>query len=278
MPARRGLLMDFKDILVHLDNSRQCETRLDLAVRLAREHQAHLTGLYVITRHHYAPQGDTPERKAMQAQETFASKTAGAGIETDCRCADPGVTGNHTVEILNHCAHHKDLVIVSQTAPDKQREGTLADLPERVVLGSGRPVLVVPYAGKFDTVGERVVVAWKAGRASARAVHDAMPFLLRAKQVSVLMLRSSDDRQAPDTGGDGGIAAHLQRHGIRVTEEALETGDAPVGNLLMNHAWEHGCDLMVMGAYAMDSRGMQTVGPVARTFFEHMTLPVLMSN
>jgi nucleotide-binding universal stress UspA family protein len=270
--------MDFKDILVHMDNSRQCEARLELAIALAREHHAHLTGLYVITHPHYAPQGEVLDQRLRLAREMFRARTGGAGIDAEYRCIDPGVSGDRMVEVLNHYAHRKDLIVVGQALHDKHREEAPADLPDRVVLGSGRPVLVVPYAGRFSSAGERVVVAWKAGRASARALHDAMPFLIRAKQVYVVTLRSSDDRQPADTQGDDAIATHLQRHGIRVTEETLETGEAPVANLLMNHAWERGCDLMVMGVYAQGSRGTQTVGPVARTFLEHMTLPVLMSN
>ena len=40
--------MPLKDILVHLDASPRCATRLQLAVALARQHDAHLIGLHVI--------------------------------------------------------------------------------------------------------------------------------------------------------------------------------------------------------------------------------------
>jgi nucleotide-binding universal stress UspA family protein len=46
----------------------------------------------------------------------------------------------------------------------------------------------------------------------------------------------------------------------------------------MNYAWENGCDLIVMGAYAHLARGTVNLGPVAKQLFEHMTLPVLMSE
>lgn len=270
--------MEFKDILVHLDNSRQCETRLELAIRLAREHSAYLTGLYVITHPQYAPQGEALNQRVRQAKELFLSKTAGADLATEYLCADWGVTGDSMVEIFNHYAYRKDLVIVGQTAQDRLLDDVPADLPERVVLGSGRPVLVVPYAGRFGNVGERVVVAWKAGRASARALNDAMPFLVKAKQVFVVTIKSSGDQEVDDIYGDGTLVTHLERYNIRVKEEILETGDAPVGNLLMNYAWEHGCYLLVMGVPAQTARGTAAIGPVARTFFEHMTLPVLMSH
>jgi len=40
--------MALKDILVHLDITPRCATRLELAARLAMRHGAHLTGLHVI--------------------------------------------------------------------------------------------------------------------------------------------------------------------------------------------------------------------------------------
>ena len=43
------------------------------------------------------------------------------------------------------------------------------DLPERAVLGGGRPVLVVPFAGRFDTLGRHVLAAWNDSREAARS-------------------------------------------------------------------------------------------------------------
>jgi hypothetical protein len=62
------------------------------------------------------------------------------------------------------------------------------------------------------------VIAWKAGRESARAAFDALPFLLQAKTVQILEVkegRGRDDAEAlaPDTS----IAAALARHGIKPT-------------------------------------------------------------
>ena len=40
--------MAFKDLLVHVDNTKAYPARLDAAIRLAQTHEAHLTGLYVL--------------------------------------------------------------------------------------------------------------------------------------------------------------------------------------------------------------------------------------
>ncbi len=39
--------MAYKNLLVHIDDSKACAGRLDVAIALARAHNAHLTGLYV---------------------------------------------------------------------------------------------------------------------------------------------------------------------------------------------------------------------------------------
>jgi nucleotide-binding universal stress UspA family protein len=270
--------MNFKDILVHIDISQQCAARVDLAVNLAARHKAHLTGIYVITHTPYAPESESLVQKGAELMEMFHQKTAGAGISAEWLPVDCGVAGCDMVPLLNYYTHQKDLIIIGQIDQAAKVGDIPADLPERVIMGSGRPVLVVPYVGTFDTVGERIIVAWKAGRASARAVNDAMPLLLNAKDVRVLSIKTPDELETSVSWSDGDICKHLERYGINVKEENLVTADIPVANILMNYAWENGCDLIVMGAYAHLARGTVNLGPVAKQLFEHMTLPVLMSE
>jgi hypothetical protein len=44
--------------------------------------------------------------------------------------------------------------------------------PDDVMIDTGRPVLVIPYAGTFERVGRRVLVAWDRTREANRALHD----------------------------------------------------------------------------------------------------------
>jgi nucleotide-binding universal stress UspA family protein len=232
----------------------------------------------VVNHPHYAPQSEVLAHKVSQARELFETMTAGVDIQAEYLCVDWAVTGDSTVDILNFYAYQKDLIIVGQSGQDRALDLVPSDLPQRVVLGCGRPVLIVPYAGTFSSVGKRVLVAWKAGRASARAVHDAMPFLQKAEQVYAVTVTSPGDQPSAETHGDSGIGTHLKRHNILVREETLEAGDVPVDNILMNYAWEHGCDLLVMGVYAHTQRGSLAIGPVTKDFFERMTVPIFMSH
>ncbi len=266
--------MTFKDVLVHIDSTQQCAARLDLAIGLAKKHRAHLTGLYVISHPHYRPWHERTDMKVAEAQESFSQKTARAGIFAEWLCVDWTVTGVSVTEIVNIHAYHKDLVIVGQP----QDGDTPSDLPERLVSGSGRPVLIVPYAGTFNTVGERVMVAWKSGRESVRAVNDAMPFLLNAREVSILAVNPPAISESASNGPCADICSHLARHDIKAKGEQLVAADIPIGDVLLNQAWEEGCDLLVMGAYTHTPRGTLALGSVARHVLKHMTMPVLMSH
>ena len=271
--------MALADILVHIDNTPNCAARLEVAIRLARRHRASLTGLYVISHQFYQPRQQSPvDAAAASAQKMFVELTAGAGVEAQWHCVDWSVIGVSVAEIVNHHAHYTDLVVVGQTLPGAPGKGLPADLPERLILGAGRPVLVVPYAGSFPTVGERVLVAWKAGRESTRAVNDALPLLKDARQVNLLAVNSS-----ANYGDDGeslcaDICLHLTRHGVTANAEKILAATASVGDTLLNRAYEEGFDLLVMGAYAHTPQGTLVLGAVAKHLLKDMTVPVLMSH
>lgn len=266
--------MQFKDILVHLDDSPQCAARFALAVGLARKQKAHLTGLYVISH-----PGDQPLHEsaitASQAQAEFEHQAGQSGISADWLCVDWRVKGLSLADILTLHAHYNDLVIVGQTDNTFKGNGFRLDM-RRLVMASGRPVLIVPYAGRFHTVGEQVMVAWKPGRESVRALNDAMPFMLNACKVSVLSVISSQLGDGANAESCARICTYLSHHDISAKADQIMAGDIPVGDVFLNHAWEKGCDLLVMGAYSHNPR--EPLGPVAAHVLSCMTMPVLISH
>lgn len=266
--------MALKDILVHIDNSPHSATRLALAVGLAQRHKAHLTGLYVIPHPHYLPEHGNYELDAEDAQASFELETIHSGIESEWRCIDWNVSGVGMAEIVNINAYHMDLVIVGQPSEGASGVDTPSDLIERLVVGSGRPILVVPTAGVFNTVGERLMVAWKAGRESVRSLNDSMPLMQKAQEVGLLIVNSSSFEEASCSD----ISKHLARHDIMVKIEKFVAAGVPVGDVLLNQAWENGCDLLVMGACTHNSRGTLSLSSVTRHVLKHMTIPVLMSH
>lgn len=269
--------MALKNVLLHVDDSPPYSARLDLAIDLAVNHNACLHGLYVIPQPHYAPRNAMAERKADEAAAMFAERTGRAGIETTWRCVECHVTGVSQSEIINSHAYYADLAVVGQTNHSAAYKGTQDDLPERLILASGRPVLVVPYAGSFTTVGKRVMVAWKAGRESTRAVNDALPFLSKAQQVHIAAVDTEAEPPGDAQSSCANICAYLSRHHVNATAERIVAVDGNVGDQLLNLASDKGIDLLVTGAYTHAHRGV-ALGAVAGHLLRYSPVPLLMSH
>ena len=280
--------MDYRNLLVHLDESEANAGRVEAAVVLARRHQAHLTGLSLavepsIPGFVYQQVGAEvleAQRQALreQAQETATrfvdhAKRQGLGAEVRVEaCLEPDMR-----RIIDLHARYADLIVMGQADPKDPPMGG-ANLAEEVVISSGRPVLIVPYIGIQGSLGERVMVAWDAGRESARAVTDSLPILERAKQVIVVAVnpRGSTEGHGAEPGSD--IATHLARHGCAVEVERLESHEIGVGDTLLSYLADRSVDLVVMGAYGHARLKEWVLGGVTRHILEHMTVPVIMSH
>jgi nucleotide-binding universal stress UspA family protein len=290
--SEEGRTMELKDILVHVDATERAETRLRLAAELARRHRAHLTGLHVVDL--MLPSGfiagaggfgdgaalgalmdemrATALSVAGRVEARFRATLQGEGIEGEWRVVE-GVAA----ETVALHARYADLVVVGQHDPEGEARDSDAII-ERALFSSGRPVLIVPFAGEFKTIGRTVLVGWNASREAARAVHDALPLIAQAEQATVLSVnpRVGLDAHGEVPGAD--IALHLARHGVTVTVAKTASEEVGEGDVLLNHAADTLADLLVVGAYGHSRVREYVVGGVTRTLLQRMTLPVLMSH
>lgn len=273
--------MTLKDLLVHVDNSSACSKRIDAALRLAQAHEARLTGVYILPDLHiptYAEaqipvevitrQRELARADAAEAGKAFQRATQKSGVSSEWRLAE----GDFERELIVH-ARYADLIITGQT--DESDAMSVPGLSEAVVLNSGRPVLVIPYIGAGDTIGQRVLIAWNGSREAVRALHDAMPLLVRAQRVSVLAVNPPGAGEAIP-GAD--ISLHLARHGVNAEAQRVEAHDIAVGDMLLSRAAEQSADLMVMGAYGRSRFRELVLGGATRHILHHMTVPVLMAH
>ena len=279
--------MAYKDLLVHVDHTRSCAARLQAAIELAIAHDAHLTGVYVVTDpspaglvQGYLPPDvtDMLERQAGERADAalarFAEVARRNQISFETR--SDRVLYSAMAEALVTHARYADLVILGQPDPDDAAGPQY--LPEEVTLSSGRPSLVIPYIGPAATLGRRVTVAWDASREAARAISDAMPILERAQAVAVVTV---NPREKPFGHGEqpgADIALHLARHGIKVEVERVESRDVDIANTILSHIADRSSDLLVMGAYGHSRLREFVLGGVTRTILHDMTVPALMAH
>ena len=280
--------MAYKDLLVHLDDSKGCAKRVAAAVRLAGQHGAHLTGVYPIVEipllNYIREQIPRDVRAGMDAE---ANALAEAALKSFREAAERSGVAYETrtdhaldttlARVVSMHARYADLVVLGQVNPDEPPY-VGHHLPEQVVLSSGRPVLLVPYIGVSATLGRRVVVAWDASREAARAVSDAMPILERADSVHVVVIGPESTPLGHGEVPGADIGAHLARHSVKVEVERVVAGELSVGNALLSHIADRGADLLVMGAYAHSRVRELVLAGATRTILESMTLPVLMAH
>jgi len=274
----------YHTILVHLDDGPTCARRLEVATRLAREHGSHLIGLaptgqldipidvastllepgYLLaTRHHL-------RELARLACEEFEAQAGAAALSSFEACIDEA---DHAASVIAN-ARGADLVVVGQSDLNAPRGVVNRDLPELVVLGSGRPVLVLPFAGQFDTLGQRALAAWNDSREAARAFADALPLLQRALQVTVVTQRPPGAAAPPALHK---LDTWLARHGVKAAF-SHEVSDLGVGDLLLARASDLSVDLLVMGCYGHSRLAERVLGGATRSLLEQMTVPVLMAH
>lgn len=279
--------MGYKNLLVHVDDTKGCAARVRAAIELAIAHDAHLSGVYVMTDPSPAAfaQGYLPPETLDMVQQE-ARKRAEAALARFAELAERNrisfesrsdrVMYTAMAEALATHARYADLTILGQTDPD-DGDGPRY-LPEAVTLASGRPSLVIPYIGPAATLGQRVTVAWDASREAARAVNDALPILERARAVGVVTVNPSDTPFGHGEQPGADIALHLARHGIKVEVQRIESRDIDVPNVILSHIADQSSDLLVMGAYGHSRLREFVLGGVTRTILHDMTVPVLMAH
>ena len=279
--------MEYKTILVHLDNGPRSATRLELALNCAQTFDAHLVGQFALSSPRYpsyalAEAGATVEEAARRVRAAAAKKAEDAFMAAVNRAGRGEIewrpSEDDALESTRLSARYADLVVVGQYDPNAKFDpGTTPDFVEELVLSAGRPVLMIPYAGNFKTLGKRVLVAWNSSRESARAVQDALPFLKKADAVQVVVF---NPREGPEHGDVPGadIGLKLARHGVRVQVAQQHAEGLDIGSQILSRAADVDADLIVMGAYGHSRLRELVLGGATRTLIEAMTAPVLMSH
>lgn len=275
--------MAYKTILVHVDQSPRAPARIALAARLAAEHGAHLVGAAMTGMSRYIFHGGTVDiartmldaqlqalvDQANEALARFESIAAGAGsLSYELRLVEDDEAPGLALQ-----ARYADLVVLSQDNPDKPLARLAPDLPSYVLLNSACPVLVTPFAGAPDSLGQQVLVAWNETLQSSRAVASSLPLLQRARKVTLAIYNARSVQALPATE----IARHLTRHGVNV-EVMREETDHEVGYALLELAKNLGAGVLVMGGYGHARFREVLLGGVTQTILSSMTLPVLMAH
>ena len=288
--------MTYKTVLLHVDDSASRGARIDAAASIAQACGGHLTGVALtgVSRLLYQNQPDIDadpnlalhlnflRERAARALDGFEQQVRAAGVASfEQRVVDDEAAGG-----MSLLARYADLVVISQYNAKDKSPSVMRDFPAYVLLHSGRPVLIVPYAPPLPLLAppaaaRNVLISWNASKEASRAVSAALPLLQRAEHVHVAIFDAQV--HAAEHGEQPGaeLLQYLARHGVQAKVHLLDGGGVrrgDIGEALLSQAADLSVDLLVMGAYGHSRLRETILGGVTRTVLQSMTIPVLMAH
>jgi nucleotide-binding universal stress UspA family protein len=280
------MTMAYKTLLVSLNEIERLDAVLKMAAALAVQQQSHVIGLYVIPAPAVYPavgpyvvpevfDGLTRyfEEQLKDAKGKFdaavqRSKLTGQWLEV--KALTPVMS-----ETVSEIGRIADLIIVSEANRDG-KNGVELDFVENLILGTGRPLLILPRSSGADLNTDRIVCAYDGSKEAARALHDAIPLLQRSKDVRLFWVDPDSDPARPPPGSD--MAESLRRHGIEATAESLPSGGINPAEVVVAKGRELGAGMVVMGAYGHSRIREFVLGGATRHALANITIPLLMSH
>jgi nucleotide-binding universal stress UspA family protein len=272
--------MSFATMLVDAGLDKIADKRITLAVELANLHSAKLIGAAAVSVRPVILDDTVIPAPLIRDEYKFAENLLAARKarfnELAAACHQPADWRSDidTPESF-FCRHagSADLII---SGPNTDLDSLNAINLGELILGAGRPVLMMPEAAEAVTF-RRVMVAWKNVREARRAVADALPFLHRATSIVVAQSR---EQQSADAAEESlaSLLAFLSSHGISAISTVLHDDVKGTASQLLDCARNNNIDLIVAGGYGHSRLREWILGGVTQQFLQQSPVCCLFSH
>jgi nucleotide-binding universal stress UspA family protein len=276
--------MMIKDVMVRLDGTAADEVRLAAANDIADLFQSQVIGLFlnVLPVVIAAEDGIGAIRAAELLQK---AREAGDSIEARltqrlARLQKPMEL--RRFDILNDAAG--DVAAREARAADTfvalRPNGASQEpeyLVESVLFGSGRHILLVPNRKPTRATFDRILVAWNGTRESARALAEALPYLHKAQQTTVVVVDDEPPTEAQAMLGKDAVN-HLKHHGIKAALHYARLRNHDVGATLIAEVRRLKADLIVMGGYGHSRLREWLLGGATYELLHKAPVPLLIAH
>jgi nucleotide-binding universal stress UspA family protein len=274
-----------KDVMVYLDGSAADDMRLAAVDDIATLFRSHIIGLFLNPIPLLAPvDGGTagalrpvdPLHQAIENGNTMEAALAMrlARLEKPVKLRRFDVFADDVADIAAREARSADTFVALRPNGELQEPERLV---EGVLFGSGRHLILVPDGERSKGAFDRVLIAWDGSRESARALAEAMPFLHKAEEVTIVIV-----------GGETAIwnqsmavadaVNHLKHHGIDAVVERAAARKRDVGAKLIAEAERRKTDLLVMGGYGHSRLRERLLGGVTYELLHEAPVPLLVAR
>ena len=219
--------------------------------------------------------------QAERSETAIEQAKAFCAIEGISLCESPDVTTTVTAEIieetdqaesrlLNH-ARHSDLLVLARPAHEDLMPYYLI---ERLLLGSGRPILIAPDSRPAQCSGT-IVIAWQETPSAARALTAALPLIKCAQRVVLVNVGEPHSATHPDLDR---VAAQLSWHGICSEARYLTGTPKSASQVLLQSASDLNPEILVVGGYSHRPLQEMIFGGVTRALLAQAETPIFMMH
>jgi nucleotide-binding universal stress UspA family protein len=279
--------MAYKSLLTVLTDTKTAAAPLQQIIALAEAQDAHAEALCLgvdrtQTGYYYAGANamilqETLDRANTEAAEILAHANdvlgkSGVRWSTEDGVAQIADLGRHVA----HRARFSDLVVLGR--PYGEDRGAEAEpIVEAALFEGHAPVLVVPDDVEPVSAPKNILVAWNQSVEAMRAIRRALPFMMSADIVRIVVI--DPPAHGPERSDPGGMLSQmLARHGVTCEIDVLSKTMNRVSDLLIRHAVDTSSDLMVMGAYGHSRFREAILGGATRNMLEQASIPVFMAH
>ena len=273
------------NILLHVQNDRSLDERLEAALSLARACEAHLHCVHVTPIEAYvafdAFGGVFVMNDVIRALDDEESRLR-ARIEAKLSSEDvtwdyEQVTGNIATQVVRFGAL-SDIIVTGRDAHESDvlpsNSGLLADIVHR----SRTPLFIPSCDGvPFDPLGNGFV-AWDGSYEAANAVRSSLGLLKMA--ASVRIVQASEEKEG-DEFPSTRLLEYLSRHDVHaeLTIEPPGSSDGgAIAALLVAQAKAYDAAYLVMGAFNHSRLGQYFFGGVTKAMLDGCDLPLVISH
>ncbi len=281
--------MSFKTVLVLLDASDDTAERLDMACRLARHHEAHLSVLALSQQ--FTPYVSAALDGGSVAIDLELINESKARAQSIAALAKKRIDSHNQLGDVRWASHdtfglreavglqgrHADLIIAGQPIED-QFIGLREAAFEGALLYSGRPVLLAPSNWQGPAQFNNIVLAWDASQQAARALGAATPLVQQAETMTVVVVDPEPTHAGFGEEPGADIALHLARHCPNVELDRIPTSGDSVAQALLTRTTAASGDLIIMGGYGHSLLRESFFGGVTREIIHQTSVPLLLSH
>ena len=284
--ASANVASGVKTILVHIQNDKSLQARVETALSLARACAAHLSCVHITPIEAYVAfdsfGGVFVMNDVIKAIDDEAAQI-GEKLQEKLRSEDVSwdyaeVTGNVPSQLICRAAL-ADLVVTGRDPHRTDFAGPTIGMLGELLHRSRTPLFIPADDGVPPDVTGPAVIAWDGSYEAANAVRASIGLLKLSSDVRILQLEEKSDEAFPGTK----LLEYLSRHSIHadlIVEKAATSGAARecIPSTLLAHAKALKASYLLMGGYNHSRVGEYIFGGVTRALLGASPVPLVVAH